>query len=85
MRKETVLASLKAQVVDRKELENGYRYTFPGTDRMVDELAEFIKTERTCCAFFSFGLTIAGDKSTAYLELTGPQGTKEMIQHELGL
>lgn len=85
LRKETVLASLKKQVVERKELDNGYRYTFPGTDRMVDELAEFIKTERSCCAFFSFGLTVAGDKSTATLELTGPEGAKEMIEKELEL
>lgn len=85
MRKETVLASLKEQVVERKELENGYAYTFPGTDEMVDELTEFIKTERSCCAFFSFGLTITGDRSTARLELTGPEGAKEMIRTELGL
>lgn len=84
-RKETVLASLKQQVVERKELPNGYHYTFPGTDQVVDELAEFIKTERTCCAFFTFGLTVAGDKSTACLELTGPEGVKEVIASELGL
>jgi hypothetical protein len=85
LRKETVLASLKAQVVARKELDNGYSYKFPGSDEMVDELAEFIKTERACCAFFSFGLTVAGDRSSACLELTGPEGAKDMIQRELGL
>lgn len=51
---------------------------------MVDELTEFIKTERNCCKFFSFGLTVAGDKSSAYLELTGPEGVKEVIREELG-
>jgi len=84
-RKETVLASLKAQVVDRTELENGFAYRFAGSDAVVDELTEFIKTERACCSFFSFGLTIAGDKTYACLQLTGPPGAKEMIVQELGL
>lgn len=84
-RKETVLASLKAQVLERKELVDGYAYTFPGTDAMLDELNEFIKTERACCSFFTFGLTVAGDKSSACLELTGPEGAKDMIIHELDL
>lgn len=84
-RKETVLASLKAQVVERKEMDNGYAYTFPGADKVVDELAEFIKTERACCSFFTFGLTVAGDGSGACLELTGPEGAKELIVSELGL
>lgn len=84
-RKETVIASLKFQVIERKELEHGYAYTFPGSDKMLDELAEFIKTERECCSFFSFGLTVKGDKSMACLELTGPEGAKDMIVSELGL
>ncbi len=84
-RKETVLASLKAQVVDRTELENGFALRFAGTDAAVDELTEFIKTERACCSFFLFGLTIAGDRSFASLQLTGPPGAKEMITEELGL
>lgn len=52
---------------------------------MLDELTEFIKTERACCDFFVFGLSISGDKSEAWLKLTGPEGTKEMITSELGL
>lgn len=84
-RKETVLKSLKAQVIEKKELENGFAYKFPGSDKMLDELTEFIKTERACCDFFVFGLSIGGDKSEAWLKLTGPEGTKEMITSELGL
>jgi hypothetical protein len=84
-RKETVLASLKAQVVDRTELVNGFAYRFAGSDAVVDELTEFIKTERACCSFFSFVLTVAGDKTFACLQLTGPPGAKKMIVQELGL
>jgi hypothetical protein len=84
-RKESVLASLRSQLVQRTELDNGFAFRFPGTDAMVDELTAFIKTERACCSFFSFTLTIAGDRSFTTLQLTGPSGVKEMIAQELGL
>ena len=84
-RKETVIASLKSQLVSKKELENGYAFQFDGSDKMIDELTEFIKTERACCDFFMFNLSVAGDKSTAWMELKGPEGAKEFITSELGL
>jgi len=64
-RKETVIKSLKSQVLEKNELINGYAYKFPAKDEIVDELAEFIKAERTCCDFFIFNLSISGDKSEA--------------------
>ena len=82
-RKETVIKSLKSQILTKKELKNGYSYKFIGTDKMVDELAEFVKTERTCCDFFVFNLSISGDKSEAWLEITGPKGAKDFIKTEL--
>ncbi|HYD22990.1 MAG TPA: hypothetical protein VEB40_16015 [Flavipsychrobacter sp.] len=84
-RKETVLASLKAQVTEKKELPDGYAFKFSGSDKTVDELTEFIKTERECCEFFTFNLSIAGDKNEAWLQLTGPEGAKDFITSELGL
>ena len=84
-RKLTVLASLKKQVLERKELPSGYAFRFPGTDKVIDELTEFIKTERECCDFFTFNLSISGDKSEVWLELTGPEGAKDFITQELEL
>lgn len=84
-RKETVLASLKQQVKETKELPDGYAFKFDGSDKVIDELTEFIKSERHCCDFFVFNLSIAGDKSEAWLELTGPEGAKDFVTHELGL
>ncbi|MEM6844927.1 MAG: hypothetical protein AAF632_22120 [Bacteroidota bacterium] len=82
-RKETVLKSLREQVITKKELENGYAFKFAGTDKVLDQLSEFIKTERACCDFFIFGLSISGDKSQIWLELTGPKGAKDFIATEL--
>lgn len=70
-------------MLQKKELTNGYSYKFVGTDKMVDELTEFVKTERACCDFFVFNLSISGDKSEAWLEITGPKGAKDFIKTEL--
>lgn len=82
-RKATVIAELKALVQDRKELDHGYQYGFEGTDQNLDKLNEFIKTERMCCDFFAFQLTVEEDKTT--LVITGPDGAKEFLKHEVGL
>ena len=84
-RKRTVLRSLKAQIVEKKELEDGYAFKYPGTDKILDELIEFIKIERACCNFFVFGLSISGDQSETWLKLTGPEGVKKFISTELEL
>lgn len=84
-RKETVIASFKQQILDKKELKDGYAFKFAGTDEILDELTEFIKTERICCDFFTFGLSVSGDKSEAWLELTGVDGAKDFITAEFGL
>lgn len=83
-RKATVLLNLQKQILERKELENGYSFRFPGEDEVIDELTEFIKTERACCSFFTFDLSVKGDKTESWLRLSGPAGVKEFIRNELG-
>jgi hypothetical protein len=84
-RKETVLESLKRQILEKKELKDGYAFKFSGTDKTADELVEFIKSERSCCNFFVFTLSFSGDGKETWLSLTGPEGAKDMISQELGL
>ena len=84
-RKATVIASLKKQLLEKKELENGYIFTFNDSDSMIDELTSFIKTERQCCDFFDFGMTISAEEKKVWLAITGPKGAKEFITTELGL
>jgi hypothetical protein len=61
-RKATIIASLKKQLIEKKEIENGYAYKFKGTDEVLDELSSFIKTERVCCDFFVYGISVSGEK-----------------------
>ena len=84
-RKATILASLNHQILRKTDLPNGYAYQFKGSDTLLDQLADFIKTERQCCDFFDFSLNIKGDGSVAWLHITGPKGVKQFITSELGL
>lgn len=82
-RKATVIAELKALLITRQELPNGYRYEFTSTDKNLDMLNSFIKTERMCCDFLIFQVTVEENKAT--LAITGPEGTKAFLQEEVDL
>jgi hypothetical protein len=71
--------------MEKKELDNGYSFKFAGSDEMIDSLTSFIKTERQCCDFFTFQLSVQDEKGVAWLTLTGPEGTKDFIHTELEL
>lgn len=81
-RKEEVIAQLKAQVIEKRELPNGYSYKFNGSDALLDMATDFIKSERLCCDFFSFKLTITDD-AVMWLDIYGQEGAKEFITTEL--
>jgi hypothetical protein len=82
-RKKTVIAELKNQVLEKVETDQGFKYKFDGSDKMLDLLNSFIKTERLCCDFFVFNLTASSDTKFTWLELSGPEGTKDFIKHEV--
>jgi hypothetical protein len=81
-RKEEAIAYLKKQVREKKELPDGYRYTFTGTDEMLETITAFIKSERDCCGFFNFTMTVTNDLLVS-LDITGAEGVKEFIRMEL--
>jgi len=84
-RKTTVLALLQKNVLEKKEFVDGYAFKFHGGDAMIDTLTSFIKTEKECCDFFTFNLEVRGNENYVWLQLTGPEGTKDFIKTELEL
>jgi hypothetical protein len=84
-RKNTVITGIKLAITDKQEVQDGFVYTFAGTDQMLDQLLEFIKAERVCCPFFKFELTIKDPGGPVWLKITGPEGAKDFIIHELNL
>lgn len=83
-REKTVIAEIKKLVVKRVETTNGVRYSFNDSDSTIDLLANFIKTERVCCSSFEFNLVVGQSEGFITLELTGPEGTKDFIESEIG-
>jgi hypothetical protein len=83
-RKNTVLAKLKNLIVERIELEDGFTYKFNNTDKTIDMLTDFIKTERQCCDFFNFSMFVSRDRYIL-MSISGQKGIKEFIKQELDL
>lgn len=83
-RKRTVIAELKTLVKERKEETNAVLYKFESTDKIIDLVSSFIKTERLCCDFFEFGLNVESGSEFMWLRLTGPDGVKDFIREEIG-
>jgi len=85
MRKATVIAALQRQVLEKKELPDGFAFKFDSSDATLNMLTQFIQTERLCCSFFTFTVQVQADASFIWLHLSGPEGTKPFITSELGL
>src|SRR5438874_12910561 len=51
----------------------------------VSEVARFVANERKCCPFLHIEVDIAPGGGPMWLRLTGPEGTRELIEAELGL
>lgn len=83
-RKQTVIAELKVLVKERKEEVNAVRYKFESTDKNIDLVSSFIKSERLCCDFFEFSLKVESDSEFMWLTLSGPDGVNDFIKEEIG-
>ena len=78
-RRRGVLQKVRSAVVEVRELEDGYAYSFPSGGERLSELAQLVDLERQCCPFMRFCLTVESDNGPIWLEMTGPEGTKEFL------
>jgi hypothetical protein len=85
---------IRAAVVDRVELSNGYSLVLDfgrlpldaaGAPFCIVEVAEWVEMEAKCCPFLEFGIEVAGKGGPARLKLTGGKNVKEFLKSELGL
>jgi hypothetical protein len=74
---------LNKQAAERSDLPDGYAFRF-AADKLV-ELVRFIDNERKCCPFMTFRLQIGPQGGPIWLRMTGPEGTREVLQAELSL
>ena len=84
-REATVLAKIRARVQEVKDLDSGYALRFDPEEALLADLATLIDLERQCCPFLRFGLEVLPANGPIWLELTGPEGTRELLRTVLNL
>jgi hypothetical protein len=79
--REGLLPGLLERADERTPLERGYRMKFtpPHAPGLLDEIASIVEQERGCCQFLKFQITVEPSNGPIYLEVTGPAGTREML------
>lgn len=83
-RRAALLQTFQSAVLETKELGDGYAYRFPSETTWIAELAKLIAMERECCPFLQFNLRIEPAAGPIWLELTGPEGTKDFLRDLFG-
>lgn len=73
------LRKVRSAVIEVKELESGYAYRFPSDVAWIAELANLITLERQCCPFLRFSIRLEPGEGPIWLELSGPEGTKDFL------
>jgi hypothetical protein len=68
---------------ERAVLPNGYAFRFPPT--ALEDVARFVANERKCCPFMSFELSLTPESGALWLRMTGPEGTRGVLDAELNL
>ena len=83
-RRTELLNTFRNSLLETKELDEGYAYRFPADGNWITELAQLITFERQCCPFLRFNLRLEPAEGPIWLELTGPEGSKDFLQMLFG-
>jgi hypothetical protein len=78
-RRRGLLPGLLALASEQVQLGNGFRWRFAASTDLLMNAVKVIDAERQCCRFLKFTLTIEPDAADVWLEVTGPEGTREFI------
>lgn len=68
---------------EREDLPSGYAFRFEASE--LETLSRFIANERRCCPFMTFELEVAPASGPLWLRMTGPDGTRAVLNAELNL
>lgn len=77
-RRRDVLQKTRSEVTEVREIEDGFMYRFTSTTQL-RQLANLVELERQCCPFLKFRITVEPADGPIWLELTGPEGTKQFL------
>jgi hypothetical protein len=79
-RKALLERELVPNIQDVTERTDGYVLWFDRAPGRLAALATFVELESRCCAFLDFELRVESAGDRIALELSGPDGTKEMLR-----
>ena len=74
---------LEVRAEERVTLSDGYAIRF--LPDALEAVARFVENERRCCPFLAFALTLDPDCGPLWLRMTGPTGTRAVLDAELNL
>ena len=78
-RKGDLQKGIFSQILQTEELEKGYSLHFPDEKGFALKLVDYVLAERACCPFFQFNLQLGAYQSGIQLDISGPEGVKEMM------
>ena len=84
-RRKQVVRLLHERCLEQEALPNGYGLRFDVQESVLAEIVTLIDLERQCCPFLDFELTVSPDNGPCWLRLSGPEGTRQFLETELGL
>lgn len=73
---------LFATVEEVRELPDGYKFRLPSSNESLSEMIEFIKYDRLCCPFFTFGIEVEPNHGPMWLVISGVEAVKQFLAIE---
>jgi len=83
-RRGALLPGLTAQAHARETLPQGFRWRFAPSAALLERITQVIDSERQCCPFLRFDVTVEGGDGAMWLAVTGPTGTRELLEAVTG-
>jgi hypothetical protein len=77
--RETLLPGLAEHAVERTALPNGMRLRFSATAERMRQIDAVVRREHECCPFLEFRVGLALGGSSLTLDVTGPEGTADLL------
>jgi hypothetical protein len=84
-RRNELIAFVAREAKERIATPNGYRLRFDPTWALLRDVVELIEVERHCCAFLTFRLEVTPGNGPVWFDMSGPPGTRDFLETELGL
>ncbi len=78
--REELLPGLFKRADKVSDISNGLRLRFIAKPGLLVEIARIIEKEQVCCSFLHFAVTAEPGGGEITLDITGPPGTREILQ-----